>query len=202
MTAGDLLNLSLPQQDWKIYDICQIQPFLLRGSPRVLVRIPVIYGLLAGLSAPLSVLCNQSFVPPESTFQIISPRGPSIEKDLRGSVPPTSRQRSNLYVPALHSVVNRCSAFFSLWCCLAISSLLRLRTLLGSQWEMMFLSGAGQQSLFLLSMDNEKAPRVPLSSYFARAVNSLFHLPAFFNPFNQSSTQCQLWSRYCPLTDK
>lgn len=103
-----------------------------------------------------------------------------IVKDLRGSVPPTSRQRSNLYVPALHSVVNRCSAFFSLWCCLAISSLRRLLTLLGSQWEMMFLSGAGQQSLSLLSMDNEKAPWVPLSSYFARAVNSLFHLPVFF----------------------
>lgn len=136
-----------------------------------------------------------------------------IVKDLRGSVPPTSRQRSNLYVPALHSVVNRCSAFFSLWCCLAISALLRLLTLLGSQWEMMFLSGAGQQSLSLLSMDNEKAPRVPRSSYFARAENSLFHLPAFFNPFNWpfqnflhfflcASIQCHRCSSFCPLIDK
>lgn len=136
-----------------------------------------------------------------------------IVKDLRGSVPPTSKQRSNLYVPALHSVVNRCSAFFSLWCCLAISSLLRILTLLVSQWEMMFLSGAGQQSLSLLSMDNEKAPQVPLSSYFARAINSLFHIPTFFNPFNQpffflglsaflGSIQCHLSSCFCPLTDK
>lgn len=118
------------------------------------------------LFAPLTVSCNQSFIPSQPTSQIIYPRGPIIDgnvKELRGTEPPTSG-------PTLQPVVNRCSAFSSLWW------YLRLLILLGSQWEMMFLSGAGQQNLSLSSMDNEKAPRLLLSWYFAWILFSFFLL--------------------------
>lgn len=79
-TASDLLNLSLPQQDWEDLQHLSNPAFSPQGFPSSPRPHPShLWTVSWTLFAPLSVPCNQSFIPPQSTFQIISPRGPSID---------------------------------------------------------------------------------------------------------------------------